>query len=170
MSRSGRSERDSRERRDPTPVDPLLRAAAGEIMRDEDEALNAPEVLHGFRDFVLNEFLPWTADEEARLAALASLSEDAESAVERAVEASYAERFRETVTALVTELRNRLPRLTRGSQGSPSRECPGDHCRGRHHGRGSGKVRGSSSGAQRMTCGTERDDLVTVPTIGDTFQ
>jgi hypothetical protein len=110
MSRLGRSERDSQEWRDSPPVDALLGAAAGEILRDEDEALNAPQppieqgVLEAFRDFVLRDFLPWTADEEARLAASASLSEDAGSLVERAVEASYAERFRETVIALVTEL------------------------------------------------------------------
>jgi len=110
MSRLGRSEGDSREGRDPTPADPLLRAASGEILRDEDEALNVAqppieqEALQGLKDFVVNDFVPWTADEEARLSASADLSKDAGGAVERAVEASYAERFRETVTALVTEL------------------------------------------------------------------
>lgn len=103
VRRLGRGERDSREERDPTPVDPLLRTAAGEILREEDEALNVPqppieqEVLRGFRDFVLNYFLPWTADEQARLSASADLSKDARGVVERAVENSYAERFRETV-------------------------------------------------------------------------
>ncbi len=110
MSRLGRGERDSREEREPTPVDPLLRTAAGEILRDEDEALNVSqppieqEVLRGFRDFVLNDFLPWTAEEQARLTASADLSKDASGVVERAVENSYAERYRETVIALVTEL------------------------------------------------------------------
>jgi hypothetical protein len=110
MSRLGRGEGDSREGRDPTPVDPLLRAAAGEILRDEDAVLHPSqppieqEVLGEFRDFVLNDFLPWTADEESRLSASAKLSEDARGAVERAAEASYAEQFRETVIALVREL------------------------------------------------------------------
>jgi hypothetical protein len=89
-------------------VDATLRAAAAELLRDEQEALEAEPreeeaVLRELTDFVLNDFVPWTATQASRLSGRGPGGADSE-ATEREIKASYAGRFRPTVTALAREL------------------------------------------------------------------
>jgi hypothetical protein len=91
------------------PVDQALRSAADAVLRDEAASLDAERplelaVLQQFEDVVRNDFVPWAALEADRLAGSVGAARDG---VERDVRASYAERFRPTVTALAPELMGR---------------------------------------------------------------
>jgi hypothetical protein len=105
-SRPGGDDHDAR------AVDPDLRSAAGEVLRDESAFLEAEPrqelaAFRGFEDFVRNDFLPWAAVEADRLSAAVPRSATATEAIAREVEASYADRFRPTVRALAPELAGR---------------------------------------------------------------
>jgi len=90
-------------------VDEALRAAAGEVLRDEEEALEAEPaqevaVLRDLTDFVLRDFIPWTSTEADRLSGVRSGADARREEIERDVEAVYQQRFRSTVSALAREL------------------------------------------------------------------
>ena len=93
-------------------VDEALRAAAGEVLRDEEEALEAEPaqevaVLRDLTDFVLRDFIPWTSTEADRLSGVRSGADARREEIERDVEAVYQQRFRSTVSALARELAGR---------------------------------------------------------------
>jgi hypothetical protein len=93
-------------------VDEALRAAAAEVLRDEEQALEAEPaeevaVLGDLADFVLDDFIPWTVTEADRLSGLRPPVDAEREAIEQDVVATYQERFRSTVTALARELAGR---------------------------------------------------------------
>ena len=90
-------------------VDEALRGATDEVLRDEEEALEAEPAeevaaLRDLTDFVLDDFIPWIATEADRLSHLGPAVDAEREAIEREVQVVYEERVRSTLTALAREL------------------------------------------------------------------